>query len=353
MATPRSQSGTAELPLAAKVAFLRQPEAYPEGTRAVELVETHWSWVFLTDRHAYKLKKPVRSRYFDFTTIAARRRNCEEEIRLNRRLAADVYLQIVPLGHDGDRLALGHDGGAVEWLVKMRRLPADRALQHLVEARHVGDADVARLARRLIDFYAGAPRVPTAPDAYLDAFASGIAESLATLSIDSYGLPAAAVSNGVAAVRHLLEGCRSALTARAESGRIVEAHGDLRPEHIYLLDDGPRIVDCLEFALALRALDPLDELCFLSLECARLGDPATGSAVLEQFQRDSGDAAPAGLIAFYTAYRALVRARLAIQHLEDGPPDLAGKWRSRAADYLDRIAGLLRQQAESGTDRPG
>jgi aminoglycoside phosphotransferase family enzyme len=343
MAPPCSGPGSEEPSLAAKVAFLGRPDAYPEGTGAVAAVETHWSWVFLTDRHAYKLKKPVRSRHFDFTTTQARRRNCEEELRLNRRLAADVYLQMVPLGRDRGRLSLGCAADVVEWLVKMRRLPVERTLQHLIETRRVTDTDIARLAQRLSAFYAAAPRVAMTPDGYLAAFAAGIAESRDVLSTARYGLVAEEIRRAAAAAERLFEAERPMLAARCEAGRIVDGHGDLRPEHIYLLDDGPRIVDCLEFAASLRALDPVDELSFLALECARLGDAAVGEAILARCQRDSADTVPASLVTFYTAFRALVRARLAIQHLDDGSSEAAGKWRDRATTYVRRINRLANQ----------
>ena len=122
--------------LGAKVAFLAQAGNYPEGTRRVDSVETHMSWVFLTDRHAWKLKKPVRQSYLDFGAEAARRYYRAEEVRLNRRLTHDVYLGIVPLtaGADG-RLRLGASGTAIDWLVKMRRLPADRMLDFAIRRR--------------------------------------------------------------------------------------------------------------------------------------------------------------------------------------------------------------------------
>ena len=121
----------------AKVAFLMQPSAYPEPTPHVERVETHMSWVFLTDRHAYKLKKPVVYDYLDYGTLAARRRNCREELRLNRRLAPNVYLDILPLAQDEfGRLRLGGPGEVVDWLVVMRRLDHAFMLNRLIPHSH-------------------------------------------------------------------------------------------------------------------------------------------------------------------------------------------------------------------------
>lgn len=139
--------------LDAKVEALRQPSIYPENPSRVTALETHMSWVFLTDDRAYKLKKPVRYEFLDFSTIEARRHDCEEELRLNWRLAKDVYLDVVPLVADADgNLHLGGDGVAVDWLVKMRRLPAERTLQEAIRNNSYTDDDIARVASLLSRF---------------------------------------------------------------------------------------------------------------------------------------------------------------------------------------------------------
>ena len=140
----RLKARDSALTLREKVAHLSRPESYPEETAAVEVVQTHMSCVFLTDRHAWKLKKPVRHDFLDFSTLEARRADCEEELRLNRRLARDVYLEIVPLTFTSDgALRLGGDGEVMEWLVKMRRLPAQLMLDHAIRHGNVARHDVA------------------------------------------------------------------------------------------------------------------------------------------------------------------------------------------------------------------
>ena len=132
------------------------------------------SWVFLTDRHAWKLKKPVRSQDVDFTTVTARRLNCAEELRLNRRLSDDVYLDIVPLSLDaGGRLRLLGDGDPIDWLVKMRRLPAARMLDRLILDGAATSDDVRRVVSRLARFYRDSAPVAIAGTAYRDGFARG------------------------------------------------------------------------------------------------------------------------------------------------------------------------------------
>jgi len=267
------------IPLGAEVAFLSLPASYPEPTSQVETVETHLSWVFLTDRHARKLKKPVHSQDVDFTTVAARRANCGAELQPNRRLSDDTYLDIVPLLLDASgRLRLTGEGRAIDWLLKMRRLPAARMLDRLILSGAATSEDVQRVVTRLARFYRNSAPVEMSGAAYREAFAKGIAENLRELRTPAYGLPGELIAGIGLQQRNLLEHRPELFDARAEAGRIIEAHGDLRPEHI-CLEAEPQIIDCLEFSRALRILDPADELAFLALECERLGAPAFATTI--------------------------------------------------------------------------
>jgi aminoglycoside phosphotransferase family enzyme len=293
--------------LAAEVAFLVRPQFYPEPTTGVLAVETHLSWVFLTDAHAYKLKKPVRTAFVDLRSVDARRRNCAAELRLNRRLTSGVYLRAVALRRDASgTLTFAGQGDPVDWLVKMRRLPAARMLDRLIEEGSAEPADVDPLVRVLVDFYRRARPCPISPAGYRRAIARGIEEARSALLRPECGLASESVDRACAALRAVL--AQTALfDARVTAGRIVEGHGDLRPEHVCLQGE-PQIIDCLEFSRRLRRLDPLDELGYLALECERLGAPAIGAAILEAYRALSGDPAPARLQHAYQAYRALVRA---------------------------------------------
>jgi len=328
--------------LGAKVAFLSLPTSYPEPTSQVDTVETHLSWVFLTDRYAWKLKKPVRSHDVDFTLEFARRLNCGEELRLNRRLSDAVYLDIVPLLLDaGGCLRLAGDGRAIDWLVKMRRLPAARMLDCLILGGLATSQDVQRVVTRLARFYRDSAPVVMAGAAYRREFAKGIAENLRELSIPAYALPVGLITSIGMQQRSLLEQRPELFDERAQAGRIIEAHGDLRPEHI-CLEATPQIIDCLEFSRALRILDPADELAFLALECERLGAPAFATTIFETYAEVTKDVPAAPLLAFYHSYRACVRAKLAIRHLDDPGPREPSKWAAHAQNYLR----LARQHSE-------
>jgi len=155
-----------------KVAFLSKPETYPNHVERVETKQTHMSWVFLTDTNAWKLKKPVRTEFLDFSTPKARRFDCEEEVRLNRRLARDVYQGVVPLtvNSQGD-LQLGGHGEPVDWLVRMRRLPAERMLDQLIARKDVSEPDISILASVLVAFYGKAPPIRITASQYRKRFA--------------------------------------------------------------------------------------------------------------------------------------------------------------------------------------
>ena len=326
--------------LDAKVAFLSQPQSYPEPVTRVDRVQTHLSWVFLTDDHAYKLKKPVRSDFVDLRTIADRRRNCREEVRLNRRLAPDVYVGTIPLGCDASgRLAIGSGSGSsrggnvVDWLVKMRRLPQDRMLDRMIAAGLGASLDVDAIVQPLCRLYRAAPAAAISAEAYLHALAAGIAATRDELGKPAYALPGATIERTARLQLHMVEGAASLLGGRAASGRIVEGHGDLRPEHVCMTSP-PRIIDCLEFSRELRSLDAVDELAYLALECERLGAPELRDRIFAAYRRLCDDDPPASLIDFYQSYRASIRAKIAIWHLRDPALQHMPKWRMQALEYL-------------------
>jgi len=320
--------------LAAKVAVLRDPAAYPERPVHVESVETHMSHVFLTPQHVYKLKKPVRYDYLDFSTLAARERHCREELVLNRELAPGVYLEVVPLKADADgRLRLGGTGATVEWLVKMRRLPAEYMLDRQLRERTATTGDIRRAAERLARFYRGRPPAHTDGDAYRTDYARKLAANAAVLAEPSFGLPAEPAATVCARLARYLERSGDALARRAREGRVVEGHGDLRPEHVCLTEP-PVVFDRLEFNRAFRVVDAADELASLAMECERLGAPIVGVELFERYRDATGDSAPDALQHFYAAYRACLRARLAILHTHELAPAAWVHWQALAADYL-------------------
>jgi uncharacterized protein len=319
----------------ATVAFLRRREAYAEEPYEVEVVETHMSWVFLTEQYVYKLKKPVRWDSLNFSTAELRRRNCEEEVRLNRRLTKGVYLGTIALTLESDgKLRLDGRGAPVDWLVHMKRLPADRMLDELISRGRIDREDVRPAALQLARFYANARPVELTAPTYRERLQAGVRSDLHELCQPEFELDRDRVIAVAQAQLEFLERDAALFDARVYQGRIIEGHGDLRPEHICLVSE-PAIIDCLEFSRDLRLLDPADELAYLGLECERLGKVLVGHWFLEAYTEMTGDEPPSALMHFYRNYRALRRAKIAIWHLKDPSVRDCAKWSDRAQRYLE------------------
>lgn len=329
-----------------RLAFLKTVVA-PAGVQGdVEVVETHLSWVVLGPDRVLKMKKWVQGPLVDLSPLAARERNAREEVRLNRRLAPDVYLGVLALQWDGARLsllpgdALRATPATVDWLVSMTRLPASLMLDRMASERTVSLAQVDTLASTLSAFHAAAPRAGLRPTDYLLRIA-GEQHFNRTVLMDARATVPDAEAT-LAAFDATLSRCAGLLSRRASEDRIVEGHGDLRPEHVCLLRP-PVVIDCLEFDATLREIDPFDELAFLGLECAQLGAPWIGHRLWQQCAAHLRDPAPEPLRLLYTARRALLRARLMAAHLLDSDVREPLRWRSRAGRYLaDARASMQR-----------
>lgn len=329
--------------LADKVAFLAGPDACPDAPPRVTAVETHMSWVFLTGQFAHKLKKPVRNEFLDYGTLEARRRFCEEEVRLNQGLAAGVYIATAPLSVDpAGHLAIGGEGEIVDWLVRMRPLPRERMLDRAISRGTARVADLQGIARLLAAFHGTAIRVAIPPGAFRRRLADAIAVNRRVLEATALDLPRESVIAVCGALVRFLEEQPALFEERVRRGRIIEGHGDLRPEHV-CLGPAPAVIDSLEFNRDFRVVDGVDELAFLAMECERLGSPGAGKVILETCCAALDDRPPEALINFYKAFRALLRAKLSILHLRDKAVRDREVWRPLALDYL-RLAGLYAER---------
>jgi aminoglycoside phosphotransferase family enzyme len=327
-------SPPADPSLPEKRAALLWPATYPEPAGAITLRETHMSCVFLAGGAVYKLKKPVHLDRLDYTTLDRRRRCCEAEVALNRRLAPGVYLGTVPLVRAADgTLRLGGEGEVVDWLVKMRRLPSARLLDAALADSTATVADVEAAAAHLAAFFRAAPAERVGDDGHLARFAHDLALDRALLCDPAFGLADAAPASLLDLLADWLDRERALLLARLHAGQVIEGHGDLRPEHVFL-GPPPAVIDCLEFDRALRLLDPAEEVAFLALECALLDAAWAGTMFRDCCAGVRGDAPSPRLWAFYTAFRACLRARLAVGHLRDAEPRAAGTWLPKARRYL-------------------
>lgn len=334
--------------LAAKVAFLCRPDSYPDGVSRVRAVETHISWLFLADHFAFKLKKPFFGNGIDYRSQAKRRLACRRELRLNRRLAPDAYLAVCALTEGPAGLSIGGPGRAVDWLVKMRRLPESLTLERRIRARAAGPRDAESVMARLVPFFAGARSARLSPAGYRRKLLAAIDEAEDRLLRPAYGMDAGRILRIAAGLRGGVED-PAIVDAVRRAPRVVEGHGDLRPEHIYLTRP-PTVIDCIEFDRRLRLRDPIEEIAFLAMECDRIGAPRMDARMFAAYGQRTGDRPCRALVEFYKAHNAFSRARIAAWHLDDPRTGPASRWRRRAREYLERAEAYL---AKAGRVRGG
>lgn len=317
-----------------KVAFLSSARAYPGFEGEVDVRETHMAWVFLAGERVYKLKKPVEYKHRDCHFLRDREVLCHEEVRLNRRLAPEVYLGVAALRFDpSGRLVLDGKGEVVDWLVVMKRLPEHLMLDVALSRGNVTGARVTRVARQLAAFYQTLEPVEMPVATYLERFQRELDRNREVIADPRFSLAREGVVAMLDRLDRLLEEEPDLLGDRPRRGRIVEGHGDLRPEHV-CLSDPPVVIDCLEFSRPLRLVDPFDELCFLGLECERLGAAWILERLVSECARTLQDRPDKRLLAFYTTYRACLRARLSLAHLLEPDPRTPEKWEPQARKYL-------------------
>jgi aminoglycoside phosphotransferase family enzyme len=322
------------IPLTEKVSFLKQPKVYPHPVVKVETKETHTSWVFLVDDFAYKLKKPVLLRFLDLRTLEARLKNCREEIRLNKRLAADLYVGIVSLVlNEEGKLQIEGKGLVIEWLVKMKRIPEENLLDYAIRHQRADEALVKAAAMLLAEFYKNALPVYMERYLYRKELKDEIISTHTDLLNPLYHLPIGLIEQISNNLIHFLNNHYLMFDKRVANGKIIEAHGDLKPEHICLLPQ-PAIIDALEFNRELRVMDIAEELSFFEMECEMMGDLVTGQLFFDCYKKMANDNIPESLIFFYKTKKALLRTWLVARHIMETGYKEQPKWLKRANTYL-------------------
>lgn len=331
----RSGVASQNISLEQKVAFLKDKENYSQPTSNVEAVKTHMSWIFLTDQFVYKLKIPDRYDHLSLKTSKARLRNCVEELRLNKRLAGEVYIGVVPLsvGIDG-KLILGRGKWPVDWLVKMKRLPADSMLDYWIKTgKKFSESKLKPVAELLVRFYISAEPVLLSLEEYQKKLLNALNKYRKELLSTEFKLPEQIINSIFLRQVAFITKNPTILESRIRDKKIIEAHGDLKPEHICL--SPPAIIDCLEFDRDLRIMDIFDDLAFLSLECDRLGASRMGEYFIDYYIRETNDRPEDGIIGFYKSFKAFTRALLSIRHIREEQYKGDPKWKKRTLLYLD------------------
>ncbi|HEX5617679.1 MAG TPA: AAA family ATPase [Solirubrobacteraceae bacterium] len=295
----------------------------------VEVRETHISRVLLTRDRAFKFKKPVRLPFVDYSTLERRHSFCREEVRLNRRLAPDIYrgVRAVVATETGVELAPEDADGAVDYVVEMRRYDERCTLAHRLAAGSAGEAEVCAVGRRLAEFHASAD-LPPQPEGAVPALAAMLAENFATLQ--ALG---ADVDDAERLADAFVSGRRAELERRARAGLVRDGHGDLRAEHV-VLERGIEIVDCVEFDPTLRQIDVGLDLAFLVMDLLR-HDERPAAALVRAYREAGGDPGDDALLSFFAAQRALIRAKVALVRATQVDPVDAARRRADAASLLE------------------
>ena len=293
-------------------AALQHPECYPHPVDEVRVIETHISWVLLTGTYAYKIKKPVNLGFADFSTLGLRGHYCQEELRLNRRFAPDLYLDVVEIrGTPGDP-RVGGEGPLLDYAVKMRQFRQDALAGNLLGREQLGAAEIDALAEGIAKFHATAP---VAKASGRLGSSSIVGEQALQNFEQMLPLVKADADDGLLrAVRRWTErefaARRGALAARRRQGFVRECHGDLHLANVVVFDGRPVPFDCLEFNEELRWIDVMSEVAFLFMDLTHRGRGDLAWRFLNQYLAATGDYAGLEVLRFYAVYRALVRAKV-------------------------------------------
>jgi uncharacterized protein len=295
------------------VRALTTPMLHGDSCADVQVIETHISYVLLTGRYAYKIKKAVDLGFLDFTTLAARHFYCDRELELNRRLAPTIYLEVVTITGPTDAPRIGGDGPVLEYAVKMREFPQDALLSRVLERKALTAAHADALAAVVAAFHTSAPSAKPgsrfgSPREILDLAIENFTEIEPLLEHDSD-------RRAVADLRQWTEREHAALATlfseRQRSGFVRECHGDLHLGNIALVDGLVTIFDCIEFNEDMRWSDVMADVAFLVMDLRDRGRPDLASRFLSGYLERTGDYDGVQILRFYVVYRAMVRAKVA------------------------------------------
>jgi uncharacterized protein len=322
-------------------------DPYPHDVVAVQLIETHISWVLLTGHYAYKIKKPVNFGFLDFSTLEKRQYYCHEELRLNQRLAKEWYLGVVPISGELDRPIMGGTGQAIEYAVKMVQFPSAQTLRESAEAGRLGTDEIDQIAQIVADFHSAI-------------------EKAGELSLygDSHDIKHWCDKNFFH-IRPLLDDKRQfsqletieswsqdewtnksiLIRQRKEQGFVRECHGDMHLGNMTFIDGKVVIFDCIEFNPFLRWIDVISEVAFLVMDLLHLGYGGYAYRFLNRYLQHTGDYRGLAFMRYYLVYRALVRAKVALLRLAQAPDAIVcAKIRSEYAVF----ANLAQQFTKAG-----
>ena len=334
------------------IAALLSPDAFGHPITKPQLIETHISWVILTGTYVYKIKKPVNFGFLDFSTLAKRKHFCEEELRLNRHLAPDIYLNLIPISGTEESPQLGGSGNIIDYAIKMREFPQQAQLDRLLEQNELSNAKINAIAEAIAAFHLQADQADaTGPYGNLEKVWTPVAENFAQLAMLDHQSAHQTLLNDL---QHWSQSefsrCESTFLQRKQTGFIRECHGDLHLRNIAWLENKPLIFDCIEFNPSLRWIDVISDIAFLVMDLFDRNQPALAMSLLNRYLEQTGDYEGIKLLPFYFVYRALMRAKVAAlrlkqSHLTDDETENIQQemlgYLQLAQDFLHRPAGQL------------
>ncbi|MFA5242415.1 MAG: AAA family ATPase [Sulfuricella sp.] len=303
----------AENSQSALIRALLDPGCYDHPVAAVELIETHISWVLLTGSHAYKIKKAVNLGFLDFSTLEKRRFYCQEELRLNRRFAPRLYLDLIPISGTPQQPVLNGGGAAIEYAVKMRQFPQQALLDRMLENGQLGPAEVDEVAREVARFHAMiAAAPPPAEFGTAAAIQQPVLENFAQIAESTKDRPEGKLLAALESwSRAEFTRLREELATRREKNYIRECHGDLHLGNMARIDGAVTLFDCLEFNPNLRWIDVMSDAAFVIMDLHDHGRPDLAQRFLNRYLEHSGDFSGLRVLNYYLVYRAMVRAKVA------------------------------------------
>ena len=321
------------------------PDAYSHATGEVELLQTHISYLVFAGEFVYKVKKALDLGFLDFGTLERRRHFCEEEVRLNRRLCDETYLGVVPIVIDGGKVRVDGEGEAVEYAVKMQRLPAEGMMTPLLEANGVTLEMLSRLARDVAAFHASSER-----NEQIDSF--GGLETAMENWRENFEQTEAFIGRTItqqqfddihAFIERVAEEDVELFAARVREGRVRDCHGDLRADAVCFKHDSVCIFDCIEFNERFRYSDVAADVAFLAMDLEDRGRSDLSDELMGQYLSTTLDATLPLVLPFYKCYRAYVRGKVDGFQLDQAEVDEAQK--ERAAEGARRYFALAHRYA--------
>jgi aminoglycoside phosphotransferase family enzyme/predicted kinase len=314
------------------IAALQNPALFPHPVEQFQVIETHISWVLLTGPYVYKIKKPMNFGFLDFTTLSAREHFCQQELKLNQRLTNDLYLDVLPITGTADAPQLGGEGEAIEFALKIRQFPQDGLLSTLQAKGELTTAHIDDIARQIAEFHMSTPRVlsenPLGSPEYAMAPVTQNFEQILPFLTEKADLIQLNALEAWANASY--ERLKPLMGRRKTDGFIRECHGDIHLGNITLIDGKVVIFDCIEFNEPFRMTDVYADIGFLAMDLEDRGLKSLSRRLISQYLEHTGDYEGLELLNFYKAYRALVRAKVALFSL------------SADADHVQR-ATTLRQ----------